>query len=313
MSSDMTPIKFQGQDMQGQDMSEEEIEEETLSQTVRSNQKHFSNNQRLLDSNTVEVLKKCSPRLPATNEGNTADTSSRKTKKSTTGTCTDGREKAKSARTSSRNDPHETTDTTSVASGRTSAFERYELYKAQREEDLAAGAGPSGKQDTPPKISTKKTTPTKYNTKTTVVAAAAGSRNTSRSSGRSRSPSQGDTIYDLTIDPNSDYADFQSKSAPGHRRVKEEANKKKKAQDIDIASALREKNVAINRMTDTFSNLHGAQTTTAASANNPDQLWADALVPHLGRMKQETKDCFMFHVLGLAFKAIQGVWPKGEN
>ena len=96
----------------------------------------------------------------------------------------------------------------------------------------------------------------------------------------------------------------------------EVANKKRKTVDEPLLQVMKEKTIALARMSNSMDVLGQAakasSTSTGQAVCSPEQLWADALVPQMLRMTDDIRDEFMQHVFSVALKAIRGKWPTGN-
>ena len=114
--------------------------------------------------------------------------------------------------------------------------------------------------------------------------------------------------YETTVEEDEWYN--REQGAAG-RKKKEEAKKKtQKDKELELKEIMMQRNDQMRKMTDGLQQWcrNTEPSGSASNTSNPDQLWADSLVPHLGRMQPEIRDEFMVHVFGMAMRAVRGAW-----
>ena len=104
--------------------------------------------------------------------------------------------------------------------------------------------------------------------------------------------------YDEGVEPIEDLTDEEPKA------------KRKRDRETPLMSVLKANSGILNKMSDSVSALSRTQTSTPATPDDADRLWALSLVQHMKRMDQSVKDKFVLHVMKTAFEAISGEWPK---
>ena len=313
----------------------EEESEHSQSQSIL-NTKHYSYNDRLRDPKTVKVSAKRSLRLTPGKKNNNPDLI--KTASKATGSAlVKGKKVVSSSKTS--------TGTRSSTKNPSSCKETAEVPETTSKpktlkKDEPKGSGqkvlgtatfivPSGNEDEtaevrytrlygksvdgqviPDKPAPKKDVPTKANPKSSSKgkgkkASTVKDKQVPSTSKDVTLVSDSESSYTVTVNP-----DWYAQQGSEYRKLKdiEAARKKKEKADNDpLVQIMREKADNIKKMTDCINANPGGQLTTPIAVS-PEQLWADSMVPHLGRMRQEIRDEFMVHVLGLAFQAISGKW-----
>ena len=100
---------------------------------------------------------------------------------------------------------------------------------------------------------------------------------------------------------------YQWQGAEYRRLQKKHAAKKKEDKETSLVSAMREKTKALEKMADAMQDKGGCA--EGLNVDSADQLWANSLVPQMGRMTDEVRDQFMHTVFGMASKAIKGTLP----
>ena len=118
---------------------------------------------------------------------------------------------------------------------------------------------------------------------------------------------ESDNSYGVEINPL-----WYEQTGSNYRKMKQlEMVRKKREKEANdpLLQIMKEKSENIQKLTQAFEQKSANPMSSGSSPGTPEQLWADSLVPHLMRMNQDTRDDFMVHVLGLAFKAISGKWP----
>ena len=250
------------------------------------NLKHYSHSSRLHDTSVIGVLQRRDQEV----------SSNKKTNDSS---------KIKSSSHTSKSAPVSSVKKSVPNQKKLSAMERYKLnkFKEQEEENDIEQREP-----TPPPPKSKKVGSNPSNTLLKKGKSAQPKGQVpSTSSGQNKAPH---ARYDVSLDSVDDNAIYSHETGIGHRRLKELQKKKKKEEESEVAEAVREKNQAIIKMTDTFTRMASVPTPTARPTTSPEQLWADSLVPHVTAMQPTVRADFMVYVLGVALKANMGLWPE---
>ena len=102
------------------------------------------------------------------------------------------------------------------------------------------------------------------------------------------------------VDYSSDDLPWYEKQGQDYRKYKVEKAKEK----VDLVEAIKKKTEALEGMAGKMADI--SQDMKKVDSEDPDMLWALALVPHMKRMPQSKKDRFMVFVLGKAFDVIEG-------
>ena len=236
------------------------------------NSKHFSRNQRLQDDKIVNVSKQKSPRLIDENKA--------------------------------------------AAPKKASNPKLVKSSKGKQNMSSSKDTAPLGKKTSTPKVQQKKSAylansslsanETSADRLRRLVGLLPEDRNQSTSSQsgrREEEPSTSKKDYGVEVSS----TEWYQKQGAEYRRLQERHMKKKNEdKETSIVAAMREKTLALEKMTQAMRDKGASECSAAESA---EQLWANSLVPHLARMSDEVRDSFMYTVLGMAFKAIKGTWP----
>ena len=133
-----------------------------------------------------------------------------------------------------------------------------------------------------------------------------GSKEANCSAQSGRSDPEASTSKEYGVEMNPTW--YQQQGAEYRRLQEKHASKKKDEKESSLVSAMREKTKALEKMADAMQQ-ESVGSGEGSNVDSADQLWANSLVPQMGRMTDEVRDHFMHTVFGMALKAIKGTWP----